>query len=76
MTDLTCDQLDAMLPEFFDGELPEATQEAAARHLATCDHCRVVVDDLGKVSALGREHGRLRLSDEARTRIKRALAAE
>jgi hypothetical protein len=34
------------------------------------------VDDLGRVSALGREHGRLRLPDEARARIRRALAAE
>ena len=76
MTDLTCDQLDALLPEFFDGHLPDDTQEAAARHLATCDHCRVVVDDLGKVSALGREHGRLTLSDEARARIRSALDAE
>ncbi len=70
---MTCDELDALLPELFDGRLDAEQHDAALTHLATCDHCRIVVDDLQQVTRLYREHGRLRLSDEARRRIKRAL---
>jgi len=70
---LTCDDLDGLLPEFLDGRLDPETGDAALEHLATCDDCRVVVADLRGVGALYREHGRLRLDDEARERIRRAL---
>ncbi len=71
--ELTCEQLDAMLPEFFDGTLGSETEAAAAAHLATCDACRVVVHDLERVGELARSHGRLQLPDEARGRIRSLL---
>jgi predicted anti-sigma-YlaC factor YlaD len=70
---LTCDRLDALLPEFFDGTLDPVTEGAAADHLATCTACRIVVDDLGRVGELARDHGRLELPDEARRRIRRLI---
>lgn len=75
MNRLTCDQLDAMLPEFFDGALDATDEAAASEHLATCDACRIVVHDLGRVGELAREHGRLQLSPEVRTRIQSMLDA-
>lgn len=72
---LTCDQLDALLPEFFDGTLAPPTEAAAAEHLASCPACRIVVDDLGRVGELARDHGRLELPPEARARIREALDA-
>ena len=66
---LTCDQLDTLLPEFMGESLTLEQQGAAAEHLAPCDECRVVVEDLRGVGALYREHGRLELPDDARERI-------
>lgn len=75
MNRLTCDQLDALLPEFFDGALDAADEAAAAEHLATCDACRMVVNDLDRVGELAREHGRVQLPPEARARIRSMLDA-
>lgn len=73
---LTCDQLDTLLPEFMDGSLTLEQQDAAAEHLASCDECRVVVEDLRGVGALYREHGRLELPDDARERIVGSLGLD
>jgi len=73
---LTCDQLEAVLPELLDGSPDGATQARAAEHLATCDRCRLTVEETGEVRSLGRAHGRLRLPDEARRRILDALESE
>lgn len=70
---LTCDELDALLPEFLDGSLTPEEEAAAAEHLATCDQCRIVLSDLKGVGELYRRHGRLRLPDEARQRIRSML---
>jgi len=70
---LTCDQLEHVLSELLDGESDEALEAAAGTHLATCDSCRVVVEDTEHLRRASREHGRLRLPDEARDRIRGAL---
>lgn len=70
---LTCDQLEHVLSELLDGESDEALEAAAGSHLATCDSCRVVVEDTEHLRRASREHGRLRLPDEARDRIRGAL---
>lgn len=71
-----CDELDTLLPEFFDGALDTTQEAAAAEHLATCDQCRLQVSELEGVGELYRRHGRLTLPDDARQRIKRALETE
>ena len=70
---LDCDELGARLSDLLDGPADERLQAEAAEHLATCEACRVVVDEVGEVRRLTREHGRLRLPDDARDRIRRAL---
>jgi len=70
---LTCDQLEHVLSELLDGESDEALEAAAGTHLATCDSCRVVVEDTEHLRRASREYGRLRLPDEARDRIREAL---
>ena len=73
---MTCDQLDTLLPEFFDGALSAEQETAAADHLATCTDCRTVVSELEGVSSLSRTHGRLKLPNDAKERIRAALRLE
>ena len=73
---MTCDQLNALIPEFFDGGLTAEQEAAAADHLATCTDCRTSVSELGGVGSLYRAHGRLTLPEDARDRIRYALGIE
>ncbi len=73
---LSCDDLDALLPEFMDGSLTPSQEAAAAEHVATCEMCRVEVSSLRGVGELYRAHGRHRLPDEARKRIAEALGLD
>ena len=70
---LNCDQLAARMSDLIDGPEDEQLQSEAAEHLATCDACRLVVDEVGEVRRLTRERGRLYLPAEARDRIRGAL---
>jgi predicted anti-sigma-YlaC factor YlaD len=70
---MTCDQLDTLLPELFDGALTAEQEAAAADHLATCTDCQTVVSELEGVGSLYRTHGRLKLPNDARDRIREAL---
>ncbi len=72
---LTCEQLDEMLPEFFDVELEVTALDEALAHLTTCDSCRLTVDELRSVGDLYRAH-RLQLPDDAKARIIEALESE
>jgi hypothetical protein len=62
-----------VLSELLDGGTDEVLEAAAGSHLATCDACRVVVEDTEHLRRASREHGRIRLPEEARNRIRRAL---
>jgi len=73
---VTCDQLEMLLPEFFDGALTAEQEAAAADHLATCTDCRTVVSELEGVSSLSRTHGRLVLPEASRNRIRAALGLD
>ena len=70
---LTCDDLDAMLPEFLDGSVSTEEEALAAEHLATCEQCTAELNELEGVTRLYREHGTLSLPDEARERIAGSL---
>jgi len=70
---IECAQLAVLLPEFFDGTLSEEESDAALDHLATCDACRLTVDELEGVRTLASEHGRLELPEEAKDRIRRSI---
>ncbi len=73
---MTCDDLDLLLPEFLDGKLTDEQEDQAAAHLATCAQCTLEVNELQGVANLYKEHGILKLSDEARARISAVLQIE
>ena len=66
---LSCDDLDAMLPEFLDGSVSTEEETLAAEHLATCEECTAELNELETVTRLYREHGTMHLPDDARKRI-------
>ncbi len=50
--DLSCKQLLASIGDYLEGDIsPEVCQEIE-RHIARCEHCRVVVDTLNKTITL------------------------
>ncbi len=73
---LTCEDLEALLPEMMDGSVGADTQEAAAAHLATCDSCRLVVDETNQLRMAAREHAKLKMPDDVRARIRDQLQHE
>jgi len=73
---LSCDDLDAMLPEFLDGSVTGEEEAFAAEHLATCDACTAELSELQSVTELYRTHGTMKLPDEARARISVVLDLE
>ena len=73
---LSCSDLDALLPEFLDGELSPDQEAEAAEHLATCAQCTLELGELQGVTRLYREHGTMKLPDDARKRIAAALDVE
>jgi len=73
---MTCDELDLLLPEFLDGSLTAEQEGLAAAHLATCEQCTIEVRQLEGVTKLYKEHGKMRLPDKARQRIRAALQIE
>lgn len=62
-----------MLSEFLDGTVSDDQASHAAEHLATCEACTAELDELEGVTKLYREHGTLRLPDNARARIAESL---
>ena len=76
MSSMTCDDLDALLPEFLDGSLEPDQEADAAEHLATCEQCRIEISELEGVGELYRRHGRPILPPEARQRIRKALGID
>jgi anti-sigma factor RsiW len=70
---LTCDDLDAMLPEFLDGSVTKDQESLAAEHLATCEECTAELNELQGVTKLFREHGTMHLPEEAKKRIAESL---
>ena len=73
---VTCNELDVLLPEFLDGKLTADEEAAAAEHLATCRACALEISELEGVTRLYKEHGALKLPEEARIRILQTLDLE
>jgi len=72
---MRCEDLAAMLTEFFEGELDTDTEEDAIEHLATCDHCELVLAETREVTRLAHDHGRATLDDAGRERMFENLAS-
>jgi len=55
---MNCDELIAVLSDYIDGTLDEATRQAAEEHLSTCHNCHLVLDTTQQTILLYREGGR------------------
>ena len=74
--ELSCDQLEELLPEMMDGKMAPPDEEAAATHLATCESCRLIVDETQQIRRVAHELGRAVLPDASRDRIRAFLESE
>lgn len=66
---MECAELAERLTDFLEGALEEPEENAALEHLATCPACETVLAETREVVALTREHGRVSLSEDDRTRL-------
>ena len=73
MSEMTCDQVEDLLPEILDGNLDKSVLDDAVHHIATCDACTFTKGQYDNMQSLYRRHGALRLPDDARARIRASL---
>ena len=50
-TTMTCEQFDARLPEYMEGDLTGDERDGFERHAASCAHCRPILEDLKAIVA-------------------------
>lgn len=50
MTAMTCEKLEAILPDYFEGDLSDEAKAAADAHLKTCASCAAIVDDIDRIT--------------------------
>ncbi|HET9004155.1 MAG TPA: zf-HC2 domain-containing protein, partial [Gemmatimonadaceae bacterium] len=48
---MTCEQFEARLPEYMEGDLAGDEREAFERHAESCAHCRPILEDLKAIVA-------------------------
>ena len=48
---MTCEQFDARLPEYMEGDLTGDEREAFERHAESCAHCRPILEELKAIVA-------------------------
>ena len=73
MTQLTCGQVEDLLPELLDGTVDSQILDDAVGHIAVCDACTFTKGEYDNLQALYRDHGALKLPDDARRRIRALL---
>jgi anti-sigma factor RsiW len=61
---------------FFDGELDALAALEIERHVATCEECRTLLQELGQVRRLMRSEGLVRAPDALRQQITQGLDRE
>lgn len=70
---MKCDELLAMLNEYVDGTVDPAVCEEFERHMAGCNPCQVVVDNIRKTITLYKEGKPYELPQPFRERLHAAL---
>ncbi len=50
MTAMTCERLEAILPDYFEGDLTDEAKAAADAHLKTCASCAAMVVDIDRIT--------------------------
>lgn len=70
---MKCEELLKMLNEYVDGTVDSAICEEFERHMAGCNPCQVVVDNIRKTITLYKEGKPCELSADFRDRLHAAL---
>ena len=70
---MRCDELLAILNEYVDGEVDPAICRELEGHLADCDPCRVVVDNMRQTIRLYKNEQEIELPAAFRQRLHQAL---
>jgi anti-sigma factor RsiW len=70
---MKCDELLAMLNDYVDGDLEPGVCEELQKHLAGCNPCQVVVDNIRKTITLYKAGQPYELPVAFRRRLHRAL---
>jgi anti-sigma factor RsiW len=70
---MKCSELLALLNEYVDGTVDPALCEEFERHMAGCNPCQVVVDNIRKTITLYRAGQPCELPPEFRERLHRVL---
>ena len=74
-TVMRCEELLAVLSEYVDGAVDPAICEEFEKHMAGCNPCQVVVDNIRKTITLYKEGKPYELPVEFRQRLHSALRA-
>jgi len=70
---MNCDELLKALSEYVDGTLPVGVCEQFAQHLADCNPCQIVVDNIRKTITLYQYGQPLELPPQLGARLHRCL---
>ena len=71
---MTCEQIMEYLSAYIDNELDEPLKRTASDHIATCEHCHVVVDTTRDTITLYRSQGQRTIPRVRRERLFRDLS--
>lgn len=66
---MTCEQVAQYLSDYVDNDLDEPLKKQAEEHIATCNHCHILLDTTQKTLALYRQTKPRVLADDPRTQI-------
>ena len=50
MTAMTCERFEAILPDYFEGDLDDAARAAADAHAKSCASCAAIVTDIDRIT--------------------------
>ncbi len=73
---MKCDELLEALSDYVDGEVDPAVCEEFEHHLAGCNPCQVVVDNVRKTIALYKAGEPHPMPDEFQQRLRESLRAQ
>jgi RNA polymerase sigma-70 factor (ECF subfamily) len=70
---MKCDELLALLSDYVDGDIPPGACADLEKHLAGCDPCQVVVDNIRKTITLYKAGEPYELPPEFQQRLHKLL---
>lgn len=75
-TEMTCEQFEARLPEYMEGDLQGDEREAFERHAERCDRCRPILEDLKSIVASAGALGPIEPSRDLWSGIESRISAQ